>query len=150
MYIQLTHSLRLAVVPIVNSSLQYGFCSVGLSPHCFIMVCSNESPGYDGLRHRPGNKARDWPAGDEAFLRPVSIPGGCMCVCVFLLVCMCVRVAAAVFSLILRHIVWRSQQRSTFYPPHSLARLPTRSGGVQERNLCCLRVLSGFSSASRK
>lgn len=67
-----------------------------------------------------------------------------VCVCV----CVCVRGAAAVFSLILRHIVWYSQQRSTFYPPYSLALLPTHSTAVEEprRGICCLLVLSGSNS----
>lgn len=94
---------------------------------CHIMVCSNESPGYNPLQHRPGNKASDWPAGDEAFLWPVSIPGGCVCAR------SCVRAAAAVFSLILRHIVWYLQQHSTFYPPYSLAPLPTHSTAAEKR-----------------
>lgn len=54
------------------------------SQQCHIMACSHESPGYNQLQHRPDNRASDWPAGDEAFLWLVSIPGGCvrMCVCV--------------------------------------------------------------------
>lgn len=57
------------------------------SPLCYIMICSNESPSCNPLQHCPGNKASDRPAGDEAFLWPVSIPGGYVFVCV----CMCVR-----------------------------------------------------------
>lgn len=55
------------------------------SQQCHIMACSHESPGYNQLQHRPDNRASDWPAGDEAFLWLVSIPGGCvrMCVCVW-------------------------------------------------------------------
>lgn len=43
-----------------------------------------------------------------------------------------VRAAAAAFSLKLRHIVWYSQRRSTFYPPYSLVPLPTYSTAVEE------------------
>lgn len=60
---------------------------------------------------------------NEAFLWLVSIPGGCVCVC-------------AVFSIILRHIVLRSQHHSTFYPPHSFVPQPTQfTAVVKQRNL---------------
>ena len=116
---------------------------MGLSPLCCIMVCSNESPGYDPLQHRPGNKASYWPAGDEAFLWPVSIPGGCVRACV------CVRVLLRQYSAQYWGTlsgIHSGTAHFTLLTPSFLCPHTPHSGGRAEEErrrgiLCCLLTL---------
>lgn len=58
--------------------------------------------------------------------------GSCLspeAVCLYAYVC---AAPTAVFSIILRHIVWYSQHHSIFYPPYSLAPHPTHTTAVEK------------------
>lgn len=57
-------------------------------PLCHVMICWNESPGYDVILQTPpstGHKASVWPALHGAFIKPVSSQELCACsyVCVY-------------------------------------------------------------------